>query len=95
MEESWKIYAQKLIPIEALDKYDLKDDFTAFVEKNARMEAKKDEKFTMHVNSLKAARSAIFEKNPTTYFDSIKDVYLPILDKEVLVLKTLTNGTVR
>ena len=66
----------------------MKDDFTAFVEKNATMEAKKDEKFTMHVNSLNSARNAILEKNPTTYFENIKDVYLPILDKEVFILDT-------
>ena len=40
------------------------------------------------VNSLKAARNAILEKNPTTYFENVKDVYLPILDKEVFVLNT-------
>lgn len=50
------------------------------------MEAKKDEKFPMHVNALRAARNAILEKNPTIYFENVKDVYLPILDKEVFVL---------
>ena len=62
----------------------MKDDFTEFVEKNATMETKRDEKFSMHVNSLTAARNAILEKNPTTYFENVKDVYLPILDKEVI-----------
>ena len=71
------------------------DDFTAFAEKNATMEAKRDEKFSMHVISLKAARNAILEKNPATYFDGIKDVYLPILDKEVLVPNILANVTAR
>jgi hypothetical protein len=61
----------------------MQDDFTAFIDKNATMEAKKDEKFTMHINSLKSARNAILDKNPTTYFDNVRDVYLPILDKEV------------
>ena len=37
----------------------------------------------MHINALTIARQAILEKNPSTYFDNVKDVYLPILDKEV------------
>lgn len=66
----------------------MKDDFAAFVDKNATLEAKKDEKFTMHVNALTSARAAILEKNPATYFDNVRDVYLPILDKEVRILET-------
>ena len=63
----------------------MKDDFATFIDKNATLEAKKDEKFTMYVNALKFARTAILEKNPSTYFDNVRDVYLPILDKEVLI----------
>jgi hypothetical protein len=37
----------------------------------------------MHVNSLKLARIAILQPNPATYFEQVKDVYLPILDQEV------------
>ena len=47
------------------------------------MEAKNDEKFSMHVKALKIARTAILSKDPATYFENVKDVYLPILDKEV------------
>jgi len=58
------------------------EDFSAYVEKNATAEAKKDEKFSMHLKSLNVARHAILTKNEATYFDDVKDVYLPILDKE-------------
>jgi hypothetical protein len=63
----------------------MQDDFASFIDKNATLEAQKDEKFTMHVNALKSARTGILEKNPSTYFENIKDVYLPILDKEVIL----------
>jgi len=53
------------------------------VEKNTTLEAKNDEKFPMHVKALKIARMAIVSKDPTTYFENVKDVYLPILDQEV------------
>jgi hypothetical protein len=73
----------------------MKDDFAAFIDKNATLEAKKDEKFTMHVNALKSARTAILEKNPATYFDNVRDVYLPILDKEVRISENLSDGIAR
>jgi len=47
------------------------------------LEAKSDEKFSMHVKALKIARTAILSKDPATYFENVKDVYLPILDNEV------------
>lgn len=37
----------------------------------------------MQVKALTLARTAINSKDPDTYFESVKDVYLPILDKEV------------
>jgi hypothetical protein len=61
----------------------MKDDFAAFVEKSATPDAKKDEKFAMHVNALASARSAILERKLETYFSKVRDIYLPILDKEV------------
>jgi len=61
----------------------MQDDLSGFIDKNATAEAKKDEKFTMYVNALTLARKAILEENPATYFEGVKDVYLPILDKEV------------
>ena len=82
--EAWKIYARKIASEESVAQYDLKDDFITFVEKHATLEAQKDEKFSMHVTALKNARNAILEKDPKTYFDNVKDVYLPILDKEVV-----------
>jgi hypothetical protein len=81
--QAWKIYAQKIVPSDLTDKYDIQDDFTIFLDKNATVEARKDEKFSMHVNALKTARTAILEKDPATYFEKVKDVYLPILDKQV------------
>lgn len=83
--DSWKVYACKIAPKEAVETYNMQDDFMAFVEKNATLEAKRDEKFTMHLNAMRLARAAILEKNPSTYFESIKDIYLPVLDKEVLL----------
>jgi hypothetical protein len=62
----------------------MQDDFPAFVANNATLEAKQEDKFTMHINALTIARNAILEKNPSTYFDGVKDVYVPILDKEVI-----------
>ena len=61
----------------------MRDDFSSFVDENATLEAKKDEKYTMHVNALTVARKAILDKDPATYFENVKDIYLPILDKEV------------
>jgi hypothetical protein len=81
--EAWKTYARKLFATEVLDSYSRQDDFRSFVDKNATLEAKKDEKYTMHVNALTVARKAILDKDPATYFENVKDVYLPILDKEV------------
>jgi hypothetical protein len=80
---AWKTYSRKLFTIEALDSHSMQDDFSSFVDKNATLEAKKDEKYTMHVNALTVARNAILDKDPATYFESVKDIYLPILDKEV------------
>ena len=81
---AWKTYARKIFPSEAIDSYHMGDDFSTFVEKNATLEAKKDEKFAMHINALKLARTAILQKDPKTYFDSVKDIYLPVLDEEVV-----------
>ena len=81
--DAWKKYAQKLLPAEAIDTYDMSEEVLPFIEKNATLEAKADEKFQMHVTALKLARQAILEKSPSTYFESIKDIYLPVLDKEV------------
>lgn len=61
----------------------MQDDLASFIDKNATAEAKKEEKYTMHVNALTIARRAILEQNPATYFEGVQDVYLPILDKEV------------
>jgi hypothetical protein len=73
----------------------MKDNFSTFVDKNATLEAKKDEKFTMHVNALKSARVAILEKNPATYFENVRDVYLPILDKEVRISENFSDRIAR
>ena len=83
MIEAWKTYALKLFTTEALDLYSMQDDFSSFVDNNATLEAKKDEKYTMNVNALTVARKAILDKDPATYFENVKDIYLPILDKEV------------
>lgn len=82
--DAWKIYARKIASEASIAQYDLKDDFTTFVEKYATVEAQEDEKFSMNVTALKNARSAILGKDPKTYFENVKDVYLPILDKEVI-----------
>src|SRR6202035_5137422 len=96
VRSSWKIYAAKILPNEALERYDMKDDLATFVDKNATPDAKKDEKFTMHVNALNSARGAILERNPETYFSKVRDVYLPILDKEVTLEYTcLTSSKVQ
>jgi cysteinyl-tRNA synthetase len=58
------------------------DDLNAYVEANATPEAKKEEKFSMYLKSLNVARNAILTKNQATYFEDVKDIYLPILDKE-------------
>jgi cysteinyl-tRNA synthetase len=58
-------------------------DLIPYITQNASPEAKADEKFSMHLNALNSARKGILEKNPETYFDNVKDVLLPILDKEV------------
>lgn len=84
MIEAWKTYAGKLVPAHALDSYSMQDDLASFIDKNTTAEAKKDEKFTMHVNALTIARKAILEQNPATYFEGVQDVYLPILDKQVI-----------
>jgi hypothetical protein len=90
-----KTYAGKILPPEAIERYDASDDFTTFVNEHATADAKKDEKFSMHVNALKSALSAINERNPETYFTKVKDVYLPTLDKEVLCnYISLTNSKV-
>jgi hypothetical protein len=73
----------------------MNDDLVAFVDKSATLEAKKDEKFTMHVNALKSARTAILEQNPVTYFDNVRDVYLPILDKEVRISENFSDRIAR
>ena len=62
----------------------MQDDLANFIDKNTTAEVKKDEKFTMHVNALTIARKAILEQNPATYFEGVQDVYLPILDKQVI-----------
>lgn len=69
----------------------MSDDFSTYVEKNATEEAKKDEKYNMHLNSLREARNAILKTDPATYFEKVKDVYLPILDKEVLATHISIN----
>jgi cysteinyl-tRNA synthetase len=79
--QSWKTYAEKILPAELVESYTMQDDFLKLID-NATPEAKKDEKFSMHINALKTARTAILEKDSTTYFTKVKDVYLPILDKE-------------
>jgi hypothetical protein len=81
--EGWKIYAGKIVPATALEKYNLNEDFESFIENNATLVAKSDEKFSMHVKALRIARTAINTKDPATYFENVKDVYLPVLDKEV------------
>jgi hypothetical protein len=96
VRNAWKTYAGKILPPQAIEKYNVDVDFTTFVNEHATADAKKDEKFSMHVNALKSALSAINERNPETYFTKVKDVYLPILDKEVLCNHiSLTNSKVR
>ena len=61
-------------------------DLVSYVTENASAETKADEKFNMHLNALSSARTGILEKQPATYFENVKDVFLPILDKEVFSL---------
>lgn len=58
-------------------------DLMSYIHEHATPEAKIDEKFNMHVNALNSARTGILEKHADTYYEKVKDVLLPVLDKEV------------
>ena len=73
----------KILPREAIEKYQMDQDLVTYVNQNASAETKCEEKFTMHLNALLSARKGILNKTPETYFENVKDVFLPILDKEV------------
>jgi hypothetical protein len=61
-------------------------DLVSYVADNASAEAKADEKYNMHLNALSSARNGILEKRSETFFENVKDVLLPTLDKEVFSL---------
>jgi ferritin len=82
---SWKTYALTLMPEKAVNSYNMHDDLATYIEKHATPEAKKKDKFQTYVNELTSARAAILEKNPSTYFQQIRDVFVPLLDKEVVL----------
>ena len=58
-------------------------DLLTYIHEHATPEAKTDEKFNMHVNALNSARTGILEKDHDTFYEKVKDVFLPVLDKEV------------
>ena len=45
----------------------------------------------MYMNALISARKGILEKQPETYLENVKDVLLPILDKEVPLMLCGSN----
>ena len=89
--ESWKVYARKILPVEAVERYEMDQELLTYIQEHATPEAKTDEKFNMHVNALNSARTGILEKRPDTYYEKVKDVFLPALDKEVRSRATLSH----
>jgi hypothetical protein len=89
--ESWKVYARKILPQEAVERYEMDQDLMTYIHANATPEAKADEKFNMHINALNSARTGILETHPDTYYEKVKDILLPALDKEVCFLASLSH----